>query len=419
MKHPIAAGLLLAGLLAGLQCGAQDPGAIPIRISGNGRYFEGRDGRPFYWQGDTEWELFHLFPVPDARALIQTRRAQGFNVMQVMVTGVYPEWGVMKGMKPWSAIRPWIDDNPLTPNEDYFRRVDAIVAVADKCGMTLVVGIYHALDQDHGRIGVQNVGPWARWLSHRYRGSKNIIWCMYPHAIAASEPVIRAAVQGLVAGDRGVHLITMHPDPSPNSSSFMHREPWLSFNTLQSWSTGFSNYNLVAADFAKVPAKPVVDGEARYEEEDGTTPLEVRRAGYWACLAGGFYSYGHRDNWMSPSSWRTYEGAPGALQMKVLGDLFRSIDWWKLLPDPSLVLNGAKGDVAARSASGDWILAYLTGPAPVTINLGGITAPGPVTGWWIDPLNGIRTRIGTFPSHGSRAFAPPGGWEDAILLLKN
>jgi len=122
---------------------------------------------------------------------------------------------------------------------------------------------------------------------------------------------------------------------------------------------------------------------------------------------------------MSPSSWRTYEGAPGALQMKVLGDLFRSIDWWKLLPDPSLVLNGAKGDVAARSASGDWILAYLTGPAPVTINLGGITAPGPVTGWWIDPLNGIRTRIGTFPSHGSRAFAPPGGWEDAILLLKN
>jgi hypothetical protein len=407
--------LMALGSVSGTALG--DVGSA-VRISGNGRYFLDSHGKPFLWQGDTEWELFHLFSLADAKALLLDRRNQGFNVVQVMVAGVYPEWGASKGMKPWNEQQAWLNNNPLTPNEEYFKRVDAVVAAAEEYGIVLVLGVYHAKDNDFTRINATNVRLWSRWLAQRYKNASNIIWSMYPHADLASEPVVRAAVRGLQEGDAGTHLITLHPDPSPTSSSFMHSEFWLSFNTLQTWSTDLMNYDMVRSDYARIPIKPVVDGEARYEEEDGTTPLAVRRAGYWAYLAGGFYSYGHRDNWMSPQTWRTWYDTPGAKQMKVMGDLFRSIDWWRLVPDQSIFADWIKGDVAARSSAGDWILAYLTGNDRVNVKLSAITASDSASAWWVDPVTGARTSIGIFPTSRIKEFSPPSGWQDAILLIE-
>jgi len=198
----------------------------------------------------------------------------------------------------------------------------------------------------------------------------------------------------------------------------MHTEFWLSFNTLQTWSTDLMNYDMVIADYKRIPVKPVVDGEARYEDEDGTTPFEVRRAGYWACLAGGFYSYGHGNNWKSPLTWRNWYNSPGARQMTILGNLFRSIEWWELIPDQSVFVNWIYGNVAARSKDGDWILAYLTKKDTVSIKMDYIIGSGTVTGWWIDPSSGDRKKIGIFNLPGKQDFIPPAEWQDVILLIK-
>jgi hypothetical protein len=389
-----------------------------IKISPDGRYFTDRKGMPFFWQGDTEWELFHQFKVSEVKSLMLERRTQGFNVLQVMVTGVYPEWAIMTGTEPWKGSQAWLNNDPLTPNEDYFRRTDSIVAIAEQNDLILVIGVYHARDVDEGRITAVNARPWAEWLAKRYRHSVNIIWSMYPHAVAASQSVIEATVQGIRDGDGGAHLITMHPDPSPASSSFMNSAPWLAFNTLQTWSTGFSNYELVKTDYEKTPVRPVVNGEARYEEEDGTTPFEARRAGYWACLAGGFYSYGHRDNWKSPSSWRKWYNTPGAKQIMIMGNIFRSVKWWKLIPDQRVFVDQIKGNAAVRSADGDLILAYLTNPDPVKINMNIFVSLKTATATWIDPLTGNKTEIGSIPASGNHIFYPPKDWEDAVLLIE-
>jgi hypothetical protein len=412
----VVVSILLASVLVPNR--AISGGITNIGISGNNRYFVDADGKPLFWQGDTEWELFHLFSVADAKELLLDRHKQGFTVIQVMVTGVYPEWDASKGMKPWKEQQAWLDNNPLTPNEEYFKRVDAIVAAAEENGIILVLGVYHAKDNDFNRINASNVKVWARWLSQRYKNAKNIVWSMYPHADSASEPVVRAAVRGLQDGDGGAHLITLHPDPSPTSSSFMHTDFWLSFNTLQTWSTDLMNYDMVRSDYKRTPVKPVVDGEARYEEEDGTTPLQVRRAGYWAYLAGGFYSYGHRDNWASTQTWRTWYNTPGIKQMQIMGDLFRSLEWWRLVPDQSLFVDWTKGDVAARSSGGDWIIAYLTNREPVTIKLSAITASDSATATWMNPVTGAKTAIGVFPTARTKEFLPPAGWEDAVLLIE-
>jgi hypothetical protein len=396
---------------------AQTTGSPSIKISDNGRYFTDGKGKPLFWQGDTEWDLFQQLTFSEAKSLLIERQKQGFNFFQVMATGVYPEWAKMTKSESWKGSEAWLNNNPLTPNEDYFKRTDSIVAFAEKNDLSLVVGVYHAQDVDKGRISMQNAKQWAYWLAKRYKNSKNIIWSMYPHAVEASKPIIEATVQGLHEGDEGIHFITMHPDPSPTSSSFMNSSSWLSFNTLQTWSTNFSNYEMVKADYEKMPVRPVVNGEARYEEEDGTTAFESRRAGYWACLAGGFYSYGHRDDWKSPRTWRDWYNTPGARQIKIFGDIFRSISWWKLIPDQSVFVNQIKGNAAARSKDGDWILVYLTNAEPVIIRMNKITVSKSVTAWWIDPLTGNKSKIKTLPTIENHTFNPPKGCEDAVLLI--
>src|SRR6185436_9029706 len=199
--------------------------------------------------------------------------------------------------------------------------------------------------------------------------------------------------------------ITVHPDPAPASSSWIHGEPWLAFNTLQSFQSNYLNYKMVFADYIREPAKPVVNGEARYEAEGGTTPLMVRRGAWWSVLAGGFYTYGHGGNWQKPADWKAWLDSPASRQMKVLGDFFRSIDWWTLVPDPSLVAGSSAQIAAARSANRDWTVIYLPEGGTVTV----ASVPGRAT--WLNPADGA-----TLPA--TAPFTAPKDWTDAVLFFR-
>ena len=58
------------------------------------------------------------------------------------------------------------------------------------------------------------------------------------------------------------------PDRRPNSSAdWFHDEDWLAFNMLQSGhGYNHANYDRIAADYARKPAKPCLDGEPGYED---------------------------------------------------------------------------------------------------------------------------------------------------------
>jgi hypothetical protein len=241
---------------------------------------------------------------------------------------------------------------------------------------------------------------------------------MYPHADSVSIPYIKLAVEGLKTADGGSHLITIHPDPSPRSSSFMHTSPWLTFNTLQTWSNEYTNYEMVFADYKKTPAKPVINGEARYEMEDNTTPLQTRMAGYWSYLGGGFYTFGHESNWKSPLTWKAWINSDGAKQMKIMGDFFRSIDWTKMVPEQSILVNPAKGDVASISTDKDFAVAYITNKKPFSVQLNKLKSKE-ITGWWIDPVTGDKTKAGDYNSGKIYAFGLPQGWQDGLMLFKS
>jgi hypothetical protein len=219
----------------------------------------------------------------------------------------------------------------------------------------------------------------------------------------------------------------MHPDPSPASSSFMHEEPWLGFNSIQVWNLIRSVYPMTLADYNKTPTKPVTMLEGVYEggEEYGypITPLLVRREAYYTCLAGGFHGYGHNDSWRAKPRWCAALDDPGAQQMTILKNVFTGLtDWWTLVPDQTALTSGgnAKGDalnLSARSATGKWIIAYVADQPDVTVDLTKITAAHRASARWINPATGSQEVIGTYPVTGVKPFRRPAGWPDALLVI--
>ena len=393
--------------------------AGPIRVSQTGRYFVAANGKPFYFLADTQWELFRRYSLSEAKLILENRKAKGFTVVMVMLTGVGDGTG-----PNLDGQRPWLNDNPATPNPAYFANVDAVVKLAEANEVQLLIGIYH---QTYGsRMTLDNAKPWAAWVTSRYREYPNIIWTIYPKATDSYRPIVTQLVAGVREGDRGRHLVSIHPDPSPASSSFMHDEPWLSFNSIQVWNQISAIYPMTLADYERTPTKPVTMLEGAYErgEEYGypVTPLLVRREAYYTCLAGGFHGYGHNDSWRVKPRWREALDDPGAQQMTILKQTFTSLpDWWMFVPDQTVLKTGGKtaGDalnLGARSTAGKWIIAYVADQPGITVNLAKITAADSASVKWINPATGSQEIIGKFTVYNPRTFTRPAGWQDALLV---
>ncbi len=393
----------------------------PIKVSDNGRYFIDREGKPVFWLGTTQWQLFREYTIEEARTILEKTADKGFAFAQVMLMGVGD------GTKPnVYGQKPWINDDPLTPNEAYFQNVDAVLRIARKNNVVISMTFYH---QRYRRcITVENARAWARWLAQRYKDVQNIVWSMTPEAKKEFIPILRELAAGLHEGDNGYHLITFKPDPAPYSSSFIHKENWLDFDSMQTWKSVELIYPMVTHDYNLEPVKPVLMAEGAYEHgsEYGfdVSPLWIRRQAYYSYLAGAHHTYGHNDSWRVLPTWKQALDAPGAIQLGILRKIFLDInEWWYLVPDQSIFAEGGRTDgqvlnLASRHKDGKWIMVYLGGKASFSINMDKIVT-AKVNGRWINPKTGISTSTGSFENTGTRSFYTPEGWEDAFLILES
>jgi hypothetical protein len=391
----------------------------PLGISGNGRYFLDKNGQPFFWLGDTLWHLYRSFRPADVRAILENRRGKGVTAVLVMLIGYEPD-----PVPNLDGDYPWLDSDPSRPNEPYFEHVDTVMRIACELDLVQVLGVYHKTQNrfytpDRARES-------ARWIANRYRDVPHIVWSMYPEAKKQYLPVVRAIAEGLREGDGGAHWVTVHPDPSPQSSSFLHQESWLAFNMLQTCVDIEQVHPMTAADYAFTPVRPVVMAEGGYEGvEFGRliTPLDVRRQAYWTYLAGGHHVYGHNDNWQAPSRWRDWVDSPGSLHIGVFRRIITSLNrWWSIIPNQSIIAagtgTGTALNAAGQSAAADWALVYLSGRCRSSVRMDRIKTSEAVAASWIDPRNGDRRRIGVFRYADVKEFSTPEGWEDALLLLE-
>ena len=412
--------LLLSSLIFTVIAAAEQP-VFPIKVSENRRYFIDQNNNPVFWLGTTQWQIFREYTLDEVRTTLEKVKGNGFVFVQAMLMGVGD------GTKPnVYGEKPWINNDPLTPNEAYFKNVDSVIRIARENNLVFSVTLYHQRYRKY--ITLKNARAWAKWLAQRYKDVPNIVWSMTPEAKQEFIPVLRELAAGLHEGDGGYHLITFKPDPAPYSSSFIHNEDWLDFNSMQTWNGVKLIYPMVTKDYNLKPVKPVLMAEGAYEagSEYGfdVTPLWIRRQAYYSYLAGAHHTYGHNDSWRVLPTWKKALDAPGARQMGVLKKIFLGRkEWWYLVPDQSIFASGGQtgGDVlnlAAHHKNGEWIMVYLGSKSSFSINMNKITAGSKVNAFWIDPKNGDSVPIGSFSNTAVKSFSTPDGWKDAILILE-
>ena len=426
-----------------------------LRLSENKRFLVTADGQPFFWLGDTAWELFHRLNREEAERYLQNRAKRRFTVVQAVVLA---ELDGLAEPNPYGHL-PLHDSDPARPNEAYFAHVDWIVARANALGM--YVGLLPTWgDKWNRKWGVgpevftpDNAHRYGEWLGRRYKDA-GIIWIAggdRPIESDAHREIVQAMARGLRAGDEGAHLITFHPPGGNGSSTWFHGAEWLDFNMRQNGHvpefTG--RYDRTRADYDLMPVKPVIDGEPIYEDHPvsfdakklgHSISSDVRRPLYWNLFTGAFgHTYGHHSVWQmwTPDRkpindplmpWHEAIEQPGAAQMQHGRALMESRPFLTRVPDPDIVVTdrvptsvpgeGRYRFVATRDADGSYAMVYAPVGRPFSVRMSAISGSR-VKAWWFNPRTGAATAIGTFPNTGEREFMPPDKGEmiDWVLVL--
>ncbi len=92
-------------------------------VSENQRFLVFEDGTPFFYLGDTAWELFHRLDRDQADYYLENRASLGFTVIQA---DVLAEENGLIDPNPYGEV-PLYDLDPARPNVAYFEvRMDVI-----------------------------------------------------------------------------------------------------------------------------------------------------------------------------------------------------------------------------------------------------------------------------------------------------
>ncbi len=415
-----------------------------LKISANKRHLIHEDGTPFFYLGDTAWELFHRLDREEASYYLETRAAQGFNVIQAVVLAEHE----YHKPNPYGHFPLW-DNDPLKPNEHYFEHVDFIVGKAESLGMTVAMLPTWGDKWNKGWgegpeiFTPENAHFFGEYLGKRYKNSP-ILWVLggdRPVQNDRHKEIIRAMVAGLTAGDSGAHLKTFHPVGGQTSAQHFHNDDWLDFNMWQSGHTRDRNNGLkVALDYNLSPVKPVLDAEPGYENHcssfrysDGfMNAYDVRKFAYWAIFAGACgHTYGCHEIWAfwSPKwqvvnlqhmVWHEAIHLPGANQMKFARYLIESRPMLTRIPDNDIVLqpNNSRRVVATRAEDGSFALLFM--PEGETVKVDSKKLSGEkIVAWWYDTRIGKAFKAGVFQKSELPEFKPPSRSDapDWVLVL--
>jgi hypothetical protein len=426
-----------------------------LQVSANKHFIVTEDGHPFFWLGDTAWELFHRLNREDAERYLARRAEQRFTVIQAVALAEFDGLGKANA---YGEV-PLRNNDPTQPNDAYFAHVDWVVAKANSLG--LYIGFLPTWgDKWNKKWGqgpeiftVENAERYGEWLGRRYRDA-GLVWILggdRPVESDVQRDIIRALARGLRRGDEGRHLMTFHPTGGRGSAESFHTDDWLDINMRQNGHgveyTG--HYDQTRVDYDRTPTKPVVDGEPIYEDHPisfdakkfgHSIASDVRRPLYWDLFGGACgHTYGNHAIWQmwTPDRepinnpllpWTEAIEQPGALQMQYARALLESRPFLTRIPDQSIVVTdrvptrvpgaGRYAFVATRDEAGTYAMVYVPAGRSFSVRMNAVTA-STLKAWWFNPRDGNATEIGTFANTGEHVFVPPAPGEalDWVLVL--
>ena len=326
-----------------------------------------------------------------------------------------------KDASTYDGITPFTNGHDVsTPNPMYWARMDTMVDLAKRYGITLVLD-----PADAGSFldwlkesGTDKSEAYGRFLGERFHDDVNIIW-MHGNDYGSwdDDPYVSAVAKGIRETDPA-KLQTIELNP-PVSTSFDDQlwPPLIDLNAAYSYTP---TYDVVRRAYTETPTKPVFMVEANYEFEnnDGgpkTTDQALRHQEYWTMTSGATGQlYGNKYTWgLQYDDWKDHFDTKAVEQYTLMATFFGDRKWWELVPDldGTFVTGGdgkatGTGDVLRNdhttgAITPDGSLAVVYVPAWRTVDIDTSKLASGFVARWFDPTDG-------HDEEATRPYRPPG-----------
>ena len=400
-----------------------------LKISDNKRYMVYDDETPFFWLGDTHWQMPDYERDDECnygdncgsqfRHVVKDRMAKGFTVYQT-----YPDAGVNDGggnahvANWWSTnytkLDPVAFQKYFDPKMEYLADNGFVVALG--CGV-------HWLSTE--TVGLTGMKMLAKYLVARY-GAYPVVWITGQEVdIKPDEAAIwKEVAMTIDSCDSYKQPLTGHM--AYNSNYIWGNEIWHTWFAVQGGHGTTRTYR--DQDFYKgfwnyTPTQPFLEAEAKYEDvECGglNDATDARVAAYKSIQCGSLgFTYGvsgiwamkwdiHFAGWDSYSSYPWYVGvdAPGSTYMKYLKQFYTSFAWEKLVPrftDPTWCsFSNPETSILSSTPDAGRYVVYFYNTTNTTGTLKNLNDTKTYCARWFDPSSGKSILI-------SDAFSSSGG----------
>lgn len=457
-----------------IACFASGSGkAQPIKVSENGHYLTNPDGTPFFWLGDTGWDIVNRLNREEMNEYLADRASKGFNVIQAValfehdgqnLPNAYGDLPLSDLYKSIPVVTPGSDFND--PDKyDYWDHVEYFIQTAAEYGIIVALlpcwGEYVTPRFREATFtdSIQSY-EFGNFIGNRFRKMDNVIWVLggdrLPIETKDGIKIWKSMAEGITDGVSGKNsqdgkadwsktFMTFHCYKS--TSTWFHDDPWLDMHMWGSYHEKRDNeraYFVPQQDWKLPIPKPTLNSEPAYESHpinyDADASLGVfddfdaRQVAYWSVFAGTCgHTYGCHPVWkcnrdtgdvyFNRKSWKEALDDPGSSQMQHLKNLMLSRPSNNRRPDQLLLVKNPYDPTGQLQAcrGDDYLMIYIPTGKKVSVYTNWLRTDLLVI-WWYNTRTGENSLVGQFENTEYMTFDPPGNTmrgNDWVLVVDN
>ncbi|MBP5662162.1 MAG: DUF4038 domain-containing protein [Clostridia bacterium] len=400
-----------------------------VRLSDNKRYFVYDDGTPFFWLGDTNWQAPECvawdesnYPYNENGSMLKeevdNRVAKGFTVYQTYFSCK----GGEQGLKSY-----WVTTGRKIRPDVFRSRVDKMFEYIHNSGMVIALG-FGLHSGTPNLLKEDQLLRFVRYCMARY-SCYNIVWITGQEITDTKDSLTKGKTcmdvwmdtAELTAELDGYHHpqgAHMYPMTMTDARALrLYSADWHNVWILQGGHGGKTQPKSFYRSYYVLPnVKPVIEGEANYEEINcgGFTGYNAPRYCAWKsimCGCAGFtygvsgiwascYSTTRRTGWFngkggsySYEPWYMGLNKPGSYEVMYMKNFFETLpDWTTLVPrfnDTHYASFAADDDkLVSSSEDGKTFVCYFFNGDQSTGTLLKLAAGQTYTAMWYNPLTG-------------------------------
>ncbi len=417
-----------------------------VKVSDNHRYFVHDDGTPFFWLGDTHWQMPNYerqdvcnYPGCSCgnqfRHVVDDRKSKGFTVYQTYPDSAMNSGGGNADRFDWwttqyTHLNPQAFKDNLDPMMDYLAEQGFVIAL----GMGL-----HNQSDDMGQTAFNH---FTKYMVARY-ASYPVVWITGQEVALGDLTIWKSVAETINQYDGYNHPLSGHLTANGEPTTW-GQETWHDWFATQG---GHKNIGIRTQAHYQTywnysPTKPFLETEAMYEDVNcgGVASTKDMRISAWKALQCGSYgyTYGVAGIWAikwdySVPGWDGYNnGIPwfdgidklGSTQMTNMKNFYQYAGWSNLVPRFGSSTWGTFSDTeksVLSSEGSDTYVVYFYNSAIDTGTLKNMDNSKTYRAKWFNPITGMYITISDSisPVNGTYIIPSKPDIEDWVLLVTN